>query len=523
MHHTSTPFAASFALAVVTSAASAQANIPTGPTRGTASRSSPSRAADNALPADSVLVRSLVFRSIGPAVMSGRISDLAVTDNARSPRGRIGSVIYAATATGGVWRSTNAGVTWAPVFDSVRTGSIGAVAVAPSNSDIVWVGTGEPNNMRSSSWGTGVYKSTDGGRTWSSAMLPKSQHIGKIIIDPRDPNVVYVAALGPLWAPGGERGLYKTTDGGKTWTNTKEISKYTGFGEIVMDPSNPDVLYAASEMRERREYGFLPAGSEAAIFKTTDGAKTWTQLKGGLPAGDLGRVGMSICRSRPTTIYAMVHAKPPGNGLYRSDDAGATWRQVNDQNGTAWYYSQVICDPTDPEHVITLNANSRESRDGGRTFQPFAAGNGIHTDHHVLWINADNAEQMILGSDGGLYMSWDAGRTWDHNESIVAGQFYTVAVDDAQPFYNVYGGLQDNQTWGGPSRTRNSFGPSNADWFRMAGGDGFYAVPDPFDHQIVYAESQTGGVARYDARLGQTKNIRPVPKPGQRHRYNWSA
>jgi photosystem II stability/assembly factor-like uncharacterized protein len=523
MHHTSTVFAAGLALAVVTSVANAQANVPTGPARGTASRPASTRAADNALPADSVLVRSLVFRSIGPAVMSGRISDLAVTDNARSPRGRIGNIIYAATATGGVWKSTNAGVTWAPVFDSVRTGSVGAVAVAPSNSDVVWVGTGEPNNMRSSSWGTGVYKSTDGGRTWSSAMLPKSQHIGKIVIDPRDPNVVYVAALGPLWAPGGERGLYKTTDGGKTWTNTKEISKYTGFGELVMDPSNPDVLYAASQMRERREYGFLPAGPEGAIYKTLDAGHTWTQLKQGLPTGDIGRIGMSICRSRPNILYAMVHARPPANGLYRSDDAGASWRLVNDQNGTAWYYSQVICDPTDPEHLVTLNANSRESRDGGKTFQPFAAGNGIHTDHHVLWINPDNTEQMILGSDGGLYMSWDAGRTWDHNESIVAGQFYTVAVDDAQPFYNVYGGLQDNQTWGGPSRTRNSFGPSNADWFRMAGGDGFYAVPDPFDHQIVYAESQTGGVVRYDARTGQTKSIRPVPKPGQRHRYNWSA
>ncbi len=470
-----------------------------------------------------MLVRSLTFRSIGPAVMSGRISDLAVTDNARSPRGRIGSVIYAATATGGVWKSTNAGVTWAPVFDSVRTGSVGAVAVAPSNSDVVWVGTGEANNMRSSSWGTGVYKSIDGGRTWSAAMLPKSQHIGKIVIDPRDPNVVYVAALGPLWASGGERGLYKTTDGGKTWTNTKEISRYTGFGEIVMDPSNPDVLYAASQMRERREFGFLPAGPESAIYKTVDAGRTWTQLKQGLPTGDIGRIGMSICKSRPNIVYAMVHARPPANGLYRSDDAGATWRLVNDQNGTAWYYSQVICDPTDPEHLVTLNANSRESRDGGKTFQPFAAGNGIHTDHHVLWINPDNNEQMILGSDGGLYMSWDAGRTWDHNESIVAGQFYTVAVDDALPFYNVYGGLQDNQTWGGPSRTRNAFGPSNADWFRMAGGDGFYAVPDPFDHQIVYAESQTGGVVRYDARTGQTKGIRPVPKPGQRHRYNWSA
>jgi len=227
--------------------------------------SAPLLAQSHDLPADSVLARALTFRSIGPAVMSGRIADVAVTD-AKSGHGRIGNVIYAAAATGGVWKSTNAGVTWTPVFDSVRTGSVGAVAVAPSNPDVVWVGTGEPNNMRSSSWGTGVYKSTDGGKTWSAAMLPKSQHIGRIVIDPRDPNVVYVAALGPLWAPGGERGLYKTTDGGKTWTNTKEISKYTGFTELAMDPSKPDVLYAASLQRERREYGFLPAGPESGIY-----------------------------------------------------------------------------------------------------------------------------------------------------------------------------------------------------------------------------------------------------------------
>jgi photosystem II stability/assembly factor-like uncharacterized protein len=477
---------------------------------------------DAALPPDSVLVRSLAFRSIGPAVMSGRISDIAVVVDPKAPRARIGSVIYVAAATGGVWKTTNAGVNWAPVFDSVRTGSVGAVAVAPSDPNVVWVGTGEANNMRSSSWGTGVYKSSDAGKTWSAAMLPTSQHIGKIVIDPRDANVVYVAAVGPLWAPGGERGLFKTTDGGKTWTNLKEISKYTGFTEIAMDPSNPDVLYAASLERERREYGFLPGGPETGIFKTTDAGHTWTQLKEGLPTGDLGRIGLSVCKSKPMTVYATIHAKPPAAGLYRSEDGGATWKQMNDQDGTAWYYSQVRCDPTNPDHVIQLNAQSRESKDAGKTLTPFAAG-GVHSDHHALWIGDDDPDHMILGGDGGVYTSYDAGRTWDHTESIVAGQFYAIAVDDAQPFYNVYGGLQDNQTWGGPSRTRTTFGPTNADWFRMAGGDGFYAVPDPLDNSLVYAESQQGGVVRYDERTGQTKNIRPAPKPGERFRFNWSA
>ena len=478
----------------------------------------------SALPADSVLARALVFRSIGPALMGGRIADIAVAENPKSVRGgRLGTVIYIAAASGGIFKSTNAGVSWTPVFDSVRTGSIGAVAVAPSNSDIVWVGTGEANNMRSSSWGTGVYKSNDGGKTWSGAMLPKSQHIGRIVVDPRDPNVVYVAAMGPLWSAGGERGLFKTTDGGKTWTNTKQISANTGFTELVMDPSNPDVLYAASLERERREYGFLPAGPESGIYKTRDAGRTWTQLAGGLPTGELGRIGLAVCRSKPSTLYAVIHAKGPANGIYRSDDTGSTWRLVNGVNSTAWYYSQVRCDPSDPEHVISLSATSRESFDGGKNWTTFAQGNGVHGDHHALWINPETPEQMILGTDGGLNMSWDHGRTWSHAENIVAAQFYAIAVDDAKPFYNVYGGLQDNQQWGGPSRTRNTFGPTNADWFRMHSGDGFYAVPDPWDYNLVYAEMQGGGVVRYDQRTGQAKNIKPVPKENEKHRFNWSA
>jgi photosystem II stability/assembly factor-like uncharacterized protein len=473
---------------------------------------------------DSVLVRALTFRSIGPALMGGRIADIAVAENPKAVRGgRLGTVIYIAAATGGIFKSTNAGVSWTSVFDSVRTGSVGAVAVAPSNSDIVWVGTGEANNMRSSSWGTGVYKSIDGGKTWSGAMLPKSQHIGRIVVDPRDPNVVYVAAMGPLWSGGGERGLFKTTDGGKTWTNTKSISANTGFTELVMDPLNPDVLYAASLERERREYGFLPAGTESGVWKTRDAGRTWTQLGGGLPTGELGRIGLTVCRSHTPTLYAVVHAKGAANGIYRSDDTGSTWHQVNGVNGTAWYYSQVRCDPSDPEHVVSLSATSRESFDGGKTWTNFAQGNGVHGDHHALWFNPETPEQMILGTDGGLNISWDHGRTWSHVENIVAAQFYAVAVDDAQPFYNVYGGLQDNQQWGGPSRTRNTFGPTNADWFRMHGGDGFYAVPDPWDYNLVYAEMQGGGVVRYDQRTGQAKNIKPAAKEGDKQRFNWSA
>jgi photosystem II stability/assembly factor-like uncharacterized protein len=476
---------------------------------------SPGRA--QSAPPDSILARGMVFRGIGPALMGGRISEIAVAE-----RGRIGNVIYIAAATGGVWKSANAGVSWIPVFDSVRAPSIGAVAVAPSNPDIVWVGTGEPQNMRSSSWGNGVYRSTDGGRTWSAPMLPKSQHIGRIVIDPRDPDVVYVAAVGPLWAPGGERGLFKTTDGGRTWQNTKEISPYTGFTEVVMDPLNPDVLYAASYQRERRAYSFLPAGPETAIWKTTDGARTWTKLTQGLPSGELGRIGLSVCRSRPNTVYAVIHARGQTGGTFRSDDAGSTWRQTNPANSTAWFYGQIRCDPSDPDHVIRLAPSSQQSWDGGRTFVGFATA-GTHADHHALWINPNAPEQMILGTDGGLYLSWDRGQTWDHVQSIPLAQFYAISVDNARPYYNVYGGLQDNAAWGAPNQTRKTFGTSNADWSRFVGGDGFYSVADPSDHNFVYSESQNGVISRYDARTGQAKSIRPVAKPGERHRYNWSA
>ena len=478
---------------------------------------SPAPAGNGGAPADSLIARGLVFRGIGPALMGGRITEIAVAE-----RGPLGTVIYIAAATGGIWRSTNAGVSWTSIFDSVRAPSIGAVAVAPSNPDVVWVGTGEPQNMRSSSWGNGVYKSTDGGRTWSAPMLPRSQHIGRIVIDPRDPDVVYVAAVGPLWAPGGERGLYKTADGGRSWTNTKEISPYTGFTEVVMDPSNPDVLYAASYQRERRAYSFLPAGPETAIWKTTDGARTWTKLTQGLPTGELGRIGLSVCRSRPSTVYAVVHARGNTGGTFRSDDAGTTWRQTNPANSTAWFYGQIRCDPTDPDHVIRLAPSSQQSWDGGRTYVGFATA-GTHADHHALWINPQAGEQMILGTDGGVYLSWDRGQTWDHVQSIPLAQFYAISVDDARPYYHVYGGLQDNAAWGAPNQTRKTFGTSNADWSRFVGGDGFYSVADPSDHNFIYSESQGGVISRYDARTGQAKSIRPIAGPGETHRYNWSA
>jgi photosystem II stability/assembly factor-like uncharacterized protein len=527
MHPSNRTFTKSTLIALLVASPTAgqeRAPVPATPLGLVASPAAAAPAARGAPTPDTVIARGLTFRGIGPALMGGRIVDIAVAQNPPAVRGgQLGTVVYIAAATGGVWKSTNAGTSWQNVSDSIGSPSYGTVAVAPSNSEIVWIGTGEANNMRSSSWGIGVFKSIDGGRTWSEPMLPTSQHIGRIVIDPRNPDVVYVAAVGPLWAPGGERGLYKTTDGGRTWAKTAPSSQYTGFTDVVMDPANPDVLYAAALMRERRAYSFLPAGPESAIYKTADAGRTWTKLTNGLPTtGDIGRIGIDVCRSRPFTLYAVVHARSDQNGIYRSDDAGATWRNVSTNNGTAWYYGQIRCDPTNPERVYQLNVGSRQSEDGGRTWTTFG-GNGVHSDHHALWINPENADHLIMGNDGGLDISWDRGRSWDFIESIPLAQFYAISVDDAQPFYNVYGGLQDNSSYGGPNQTRNSFGPTNADWFRLAGGDGFYSVTDPVDHNIVYAESQNGNISRYDARTGQSKGIRPTPKPGETHRYNWSA
>src|SRR5688572_3345630 len=470
---------------------------------------------------DSALINSLPARSIGPAVMSGRVVDIAVAESPGTRGGELGTVAYLAAATGGIWKTTNGGVTWAPVFDEGgKVGSTGDVAVAPSNSNIVWVGSGEANNMRSSSWGDGVYKSTDGGATWQHMGLKKSQHIGRIVIHPKDPNTVYVAAVGPLWGPGGERGLFKTTDGGKTWTNTKSIDANTGCTDLAMDPTNPDVLYATSLQRERRAYGYIGGGPESGIWKTTDGAKTWTRMTEGFSTAPVGRVGIDVCLSQPTTLYAVVEGREAG--VYRSDDAGASWRRASNLSSIPWYFGQIRCNPKDPEKVIHLGVQLQESTDGGRTWANI--GGGTHSDHHALWINPENPDHMMLGNDGGFYVSRDHGRSWDWALDLPISQFYAVGIDMQEPFYGVYGGLQDNSTWGGPNQTRNRVGVTNFDWFRMAGGDGFYAAVDPTDHHIAYVESQEGALVRFDGRTGEGKSIRPQVKPGDPPlRFNWSA
>lgn len=463
---------------------------------------------------DPSLVAALEWRSIGPAVTGGRVVDIAVADAAAK-------TIYIASASGGVWKTVNAGTTWTPVFEREGSISVGDIAVASSNPNVVWVGTGEANNQRSSSWGDGVYKSLDGGKTWMHMGLRASQHIGRIVIHPTNPDVVYVAAVGPLWGPGGERGLFLTFDGGKTWANKKSIGEHTGFTDVAMDPKDPDVLYAAAYQRERREYSFLGGGPESGIWKSTDGGESWTELTVGLPQGDMGRIGLDVCRSRPSRLYATVQALD--GGVFRSDDYGASWTKTNDVNQTPWYYSQIRCDPNLSDRVYSVGTQLVVSDDGGVTFRRDGA-SSPHVDHHALWIDPADSDHLLLGNDGGFYLSHDQGKTWDMFNHLPITQFYAVAVDLREPFYYIYGGTQDNRSWGGPSATRSRFGIINTDWYQTQGGDGFYAAIDPTDPNIVYAESQNGGLVRYDVRTGERKSIKPQDAPGEKPlRWNWSA
>jgi photosystem II stability/assembly factor-like uncharacterized protein len=478
---------------------------------------------EEAAPADlsvSALVNTVSVRSIGPAVMSGRVVDIAVASSHGARGGSLGTVFYIAAASGGVWKTVNGGVTWAPVFDDAGVGSIGAVTVDPSNSDIVWVGTGESNNQRSSSYGDGVYKSMDGGETWENVGLPTSQHVGGILVRPDDSDVVYVAATGPMWAAGGERGIYRTGDGGATWERVLHVNEHTGGIDIVMHPRNPDVLYAAMQQRERRAFGYVSGGPGSGIWKSTDGGETWIRLTEGLPTSDMGRIGLDIARSHPSTVYAVIEGSE--QGVYRSDNGGLKWRKMSPQASIPWYFGEIRVDPVDPETVYHLGVSLTRSTDGGATWE--RAAGSVHADQHALWINPENRDHLILGNDGGLYVSRDRGASWDFSPNLPISQFYAVGLDMAEPFFGVYGGLQDNSTWGGPSRTRASRGIFNSDWYGMAGGDGFYAAVDPTDDNIAYVESQNGNLIRYDKRTGDRKPIRPTPPSGQpSYRFNWSA
>ena len=470
--------------------------------------------ADQPNPADHF--KNLEFREIGPATMGGRIDDFAVVES--NP-----NVVYVGAASGGLWKTTNNGTTWEPVFDKQSVSTIGDIAIAPSDPSILWVGTGEPNNRQSSSWGDGVYKSLDGGKTWKKMGLEATHHIGRIVIHPKNPDVVYVAALGHLWGPNPERGIYKTTDGGKTWSQALKINDDTGVSDIAMDPVSPDTLYAAAYERRRTPYGFNGGGPDGAIYKTTDGGATWKKLTKGLPyenGDDTGRIGLDVYRKDPNIVYALVqHEK---GGIYRSEDKGETWKKMSDTNPRPSYYSQVRVDPNNDLRIWALGAQMFYSEDGGKTFSTQRV-HGIHGDYHAMWIDPADSNHMITGSDGGIHWSYDAGKTWDFINTIAIGQFYEVGLDNEKP-YHICGGLQDNGSWCGPIQTLTRDGIVNEDWQVIHGGDGFYAAVDVVEPWIVYTESQDGNIDRRNLRTGQQRSIRPEAKASEPHyRFQWNS
>ncbi len=459
----------------------------------------------------------LKLRSIGPALTSGRISDFAV--NPENP-----AEYYVATASGGVWKTENDGTTWQPIFDKEGSFSIGCISMDPNNYNIIWVGSGENNSQRSVSYGDGVYRSDDGGKNWKNMGLKTSQHIGKIIIDPKNSNIVYVAAQGPLWASGGDRGLYKTIDGGKTWRAVLTISDNTGISDLVMDPRDNNVLYAAAYQRRRHIFTLIDGGPESAIYKTTDAGETWIKLTNGIPKVDLGRIGIAISPINPDILYSIIEAEGENGGVFRSTDRGASWEKRSSYMTTSpQYYNEIYCDPKNADRLYAMDTFLHVSDDGGKSFKPLGEKNK-HVDNHAIWINPKNTNYYLVGCDGGIYESYDRGTNWLFKSNLPVTQFYNVAVDNTKPFYFIYGGTQDNNSLGGPTQTISASGIVNSDWFVTTGGDGFVSRVDPKDPNIVYAESQYGVLVRYDKKSGEQTGIQPQPGIGEApFRWNWDS
>jgi len=456
----------------------------------------------------------LKLRNIGPAFTSGRVGDIAI--HPKQP-----DVWYVAAASGGLWKTLNGGITWASIFDEQPSYSIGCVSLDPRDPLTVWVGTGENNSQRSVGYGDGLYKSTDGGKTWKNVGLKTSEHLAKVLIDPRDSKVVYVASQGPLWKSGGERGLFKTTDGGHTWKAILSISEDTGITDVVMDPKNPDLLYAASYQRRRHVWSLINGGPESAIHRSTDGGQTWTKLSEGLPKEDIGRIGLAVAEG---VVYATIEAANKAGGFFRSTDGGASWEKRSDQvSGSAQYYQELFVDPANSSRIYSMDTFMQVSEDAGKSWRKVGETHK-HVDNHALWIDPQNPEHLIAGCDGGVYESRDRGRNWGFKANLPIAQFYRATTDNALPFYNIYAGTQDNFSMGGPSRTRNNHGILNADWFVTQGGDGFVSQVDPTDPDTVYSEAQYGDLVRFDKRTGERTDIQPQPEPGEDAlRWNWDS
>ena len=503
-----------------------------------------------------VLCKGLKARSIGPALMGGRVSEIAL--DPRDP-----AVFYVGLGTGGLFKTGNNGVSFDPIFDKQAVLSIGAVAIAPSDSDVVWVGSGEANDRNSSAWGDGVYRSTDGGGTWTNVGLKESRAIARVVVHPTKPEVAYVAAMGNLWKDGGDRGLFKTTDAGKTWKLLLRAPSpndvRTGCGEVVLDPANPEIVYAALYARQRTPWSFAygvtatNGADVGGIFRSADGGATWKKCAGGLP-GQTGRIGLAVSASKPKVVMAVVQSDEGGatdirsihsrsGGVFRSEDGGEKWTRMSDINPRPFYFSQIRIDPANDQRIYVLGMAVLASDDAGKNFREDLS-EKVHPDCHALVIQPGSAPaprpakpedknqpakppvcgRLILGTDGGVYQSHAAGKGWEHLNRIAAGEFYRITLDDSQPFYRVAGGLQDNESFAGPSQVPSKEGIRNDDWLALSGGDGFYVVFDPADRDVFYAESQEGNIHRFNFRTGELRELRPEPAEGQeRYRFHWNA
>ena len=465
---------------------------------------------------DAGTVSAVSFRMVGPALTSGRVSDLAIHPSNTD-------TWYVSTASGGLWKTENHGITFNPIFDSYASYSIGCVEIAPSNKNTVWVGSGENNNQRSVSYGDGVYKSLNGGKSFKNMGLKNSEHIGSIVIHPNNENVIWVAAYGPLWSSGGDRGVYKTIDGGKTWKRTLFVSENTGIAEVHMDPSDPNVLYASAHQRRRREWTFISGGPESGLYKSMDGGETWNEINKGLPEGYMGRVGMAVSPVNPDVVYAIVEARYGKKGFYRSTNKGENWSKQSDYATSGNYYQEIFCDPKDVDKVFSMNTYLHHTEDGGKTFKRTGE-KKKHVDNHCIWIDPSNTDHWVVGCDGGVYETYTHASEWRYFSNIPIIQFYKVTTDNDVPFYNIYGGTQDNNSMGGPAATLNAGGILNSDWFITNGGDGFESATDWSNPNITYAQAQYGWIVRYDKASGEKVPIQPMPGENEAaYRWNWDA
>lgn len=468
---------------------------------------------------DNNTYNGLKFRSIGPAFMSGRVADIDINPSNENEW-------YVAVGSGGVWKTTNAGTTWKSIFDGQKSYSIGCVTLDPQNPNTIWVGTGENVGGRHIGYGDGIYVSHDAGKSWKNKGLKKSEHVSKIVIHPSDNNTIWVAAQGPLWSKGGERGVFKSTDGGETWKNTLEIDEWTGATDILVDPRDPEILYAASWQRHRTVAGYLGGGPGTAIYKSTDGGETWSKLSKGLPSSNMGKIGLAISPQQPDVLYAAIELDRRTGGVYRSEDMGESWTKMSDaiSGGTGpHYYQELYASPHQFDKIFFADNYMQVSEDGGKTFQRMNEKNK-HVDNHAVAFKMSDPNFALVGCDGGLYQTFDNTKTWKFIDNLPVTQFYKIAVDDAEPFYNVFGGTQDNNSQGGPSRTDNVNGIRNSDWFVVLGGDGHQPATEPGNPNIVYAQWQQGNLTRHDRTTGENVYIQPQPDLGEKtERFNWDA